>query len=229
MNDQFERLVPLYGENKLNMLAEKTVAVIGLGGVGAIAAESLCRMGVGTLIIMDKDVITKSNINRLITASYDTIGKNKTWISKARLLSINPNCKVIDYNTIFNDNMVEPLFAHPIDFIFDAIDSVKSKALLIEHAQKNTIPIISSVGQGNRKDSSQIVIKNLFDTSYDPLAKKLRIECRKKGINEAVPVVFSKEQPLKDSTIPFIASNPFGPATAGLRAAEYICLTLMEG
>ncbi len=228
MNEQFERLVPLYGKDNLKSLASKTVAVIGLGGVGAIAAEALCRMGVGTLIILDKDVITKNNLNRLITASYDTIGQKKTLMSKNRLLSINPHCKVIDYDTIFNDNMVEPLFTHSIDFIFDAIDSVKSKTLLIEHAHKNNVPIISSVGQGNRKDSSQIVIKDLFDTSYDPLAKKLRIECRKKGINEDVPVVFSKEQPLKDANLPFIASNPFGPATAGLRAAEYICQTLME-
>ncbi len=228
MNEQFERLVPLYGEANLNTLKHATVAVIGLGGVGAYAAEALARIGVGRLIILDKDIIVKSNINRLITATHDTIGRKKTTVSKERILRINPDCDVIEYDTVFDENMVAPLFAHKMDFIFDAIDSVKNKALLIQNALHHDIPIIASVGQGNRKFSNMITITDLFETAYDPLARKLRIALRKNGIHHNVPVVFSKEQPFKDNTLSFVASNPFGPATAGLLAAEYICHKLME-
>ncbi len=228
MNKQYERLVPLYGKENLDKLKHATVAVIGLGGVGAYAVEALARMGVGTLIVVDKDVVMESNINRLIYATHDTIGLYKSDLAKQRINSINPECKVFAYAQNFDETMVDTLFAHTIDFMFDAIDSLKNKALLIEQCINRNIGIITSAGQGNRKMSEQIIVKDLFETAYDPLARKLRSLLRKQGIEHSVPAVYSEEHPLKDNTLSFVASNPFGPATAGLRAAEYITTKLME-
>ena len=228
MNEQYERLVPLYGEAALDKLKRSTVAVIGLGGVGAHAIEALARMGVGSLVVMDRDVVVKSNLNRLLYGTHETIGQKKSTLARERIDSINPECEVIDYDAIFDENSVEDVFSHPLDYVFDAIDSVKNKALLIRTAKERGVPVISSVGQGNRRYSEKIRITDLFSTAYDPLARKLRAELRKNNIRDEVTVVYSEERPFKDGTLEFVASNPFGPATAGLRAAEHICLKLME-
>ena len=228
MNNQFERLVPLYGADALETLKNKTVAVIGLGGVGAYAVEGLIRMGVGTLVLMDADVVQPNNLNRLIIATHDSVGQNKTELLQARALAINPSARVHIHTKRFTEATQSELFDYPLDFIYDAIDSLKDKVTLIESALEKGIPFLSTTGQGNRWNLENVCIKDLFDTQYDPLARKLRKQLRDKGITRGVSVVHSSEPPLSGASLDFIASNPFVPATAGLRAAQHICSKLME-
>ena len=228
ISEGLARLVPLYGAAALETLKDKTVAVIGCGGVGAFAAEGLVRMGVGHLILMDGDVIETNNLNRLIIATHETIGLRKTDVLKKRAEAINPDVKVTTHDTRFNQETQSLIMDANIDYIYDAIDSLKDKVTLIVSARANGVPVLSTTGQGNRLNMDTVCITDIFSTTYDPMARKLRKHLRTNNI-ESLDVVHAKEAPLKDSTLDFIASNPFVPATAGLRAAQYIITKLMEG
>ena len=228
ISEGLARLVPLYGSAVIEGLKEKTVAVIGCGGVGAYAVEGLVRMGVGHLILMDGDVIETNNLNRLIIATHDTIGLSKTDVLKQRAEAINPDVKVTTHYTRFNQESQSLIMDANIDYIYDAIDSLKDKVTLIVSAREIGVPILSTTGQGNRLNMDTVCITDIFSTTYDPMARKLRKYLRTNNI-ESLDVVHAKEAPLKDSTLDFIASNPFVPATAGLRAAQYITTKLMEG
>jgi len=232
------RLEPLINEEKLIQLATKTVVVIGLGGVGAMATEALVRSGVKRLILIDHDVIVKSNLNRQIHATKLTLGQKKVEAMFHRIENIADFCQVEQKDVFIDKSNIASLLEGPIDFVIDAIDTVTSKIAIIEYCQRNQIPYISSLGMGNRLDPSQVLVTKLKHTEYDPLAKVVRYKIRELGLSDNFNVVFSTEKPIKqmrifaDSTIrkekmpP--ASSCFVPQAAGLACASFVIRKLTE-
>ena len=216
MDSQFSRTEIIIGQEKQNLLKSRTVAVFGIGGVGGYIIESLSRAGIENLILVDNDTISISNINRQIIALHSTIGKYKVDVMKDRLLDINPNINVITYKTfIENNNSKEILLAHKIDYIVDAIDTVSSKLELIKFANELNIPIISSMGTGNKISPDKLEITDINKTSVCPLAKKIRKELKSLNIKK-LTVVYSKEEPTKAIDTKTIGSTSFVPSSAGL-------------
>lgn len=216
MDSQFSRTEIIIGQEKQNLLKSRTVAVFGIGGVGGYVVESLSRAGIENLILVDNDTISISNINRQIIALHSTIGKYKVDVMKDRLLDINPNINVITYKTfIENNNSKEILSAHKIDYIVDAIDTVSSKLELIKFANELNIPIISSMGTGNKISPDKLEITDINKTSVCPLAKKIRKELKSLNIKK-LTVVYSKEEPTKAIDTKTIGSTSFVPSSAGL-------------
>ncbi len=191
--NQFSRTELLLGEEGITKLKNAHVAVFGLGGVGSYAVEALCRSGVGTFTLVDNDTVSLTNLNRQLIATQDTVGQYKTEISKKRILSINPDAKV-HLKTEFYLPETEFDFSG-IDYIVDAIDTVTAKLHLIETAHKLNIPIISSMGTGNKLDPTKLEVTDISKTSVCPLARVMRQELRKRGISH-LKVVYSKEEPL---------------------------------
>ncbi len=226
---KFERTIQLIGEEKFALLKNSTVLVVGLGGVGGHATEALARSGIGKLIIVDKDVVDESNINRQIIALDSTIGLPKTVVMKERLLDINKDLDVLTYHTFYNFDTKDEIFSNDIDYVIDAIDTITFKIDIIKECLKRNIPFISSMGQGNKLHPELLEISELSKTSYDPLAKVIRKKLRSEGIQGKVPVVYSKEEPNKtDTAVLSPASNSFVPAAAGLLAASYIINKIIE-
>lgn len=222
MSEIFSRNEILIGKEKQNIIASKTVAIFGIGGVGSYVVESLARCGIKELIIIDSDTISVSNINRQIIALHSTIGKYKVDVMKERVLDINPNIKISTYKTfIENGNSKDILNSHNIDFIVDAIDTVSSKLELIKHAKELNIPIISSMGTGNKLDPSKFEIADISKTSVCPLAKKIRKELKSQNIKN-VKVLYSKEEPKKELNSKTIGSISFVPSSAGLLITSHI-------
>ena len=222
MSEIFSRNEILIGKEKQNIIANKTVAIFGIGGVGSYVVESLARCGIKELIIIDSDTISVSNINRQIIALHSTIGKYKVDVMKERVLDINPNIKISTYKTfIENGNSKDILNSHNIDFIVDAIDTVSSKLELIKHAKELNIPIISSMGTGNKLDPSKFEIADISKTSMCPLAKKIRKELKSQNIKN-VKVLYSKEEPKKELNSKTIGSISFVPSSAGLLITSHI-------
>lgn len=222
MSEIFSRNEILIGKEKQNIIENKTVAIFGVGGVGSYVVESLGRCGIKELILIDSDTISMSNINRQIIALHSTVGKYKVDVMKERLLDINPDIKVTTYTTfIKNGNSKDILNSHKIDFIVDAIDTVSSKLELIKHAKELNIPIISSMGTGNKLDPSKFEITDISKTSVCPLAKKIRKELKSLNIKN-VKVLYSKEEPKKESEEKTIGSISFVPSSAGLLITSYI-------
>ena len=216
MDSQFSRTEIIIGQEKQNLLKSKTVAVFGIGGVGGYIVESLSRAGIENLILVDNDTISISNINRQIIALHSTIGKYKVDVMKDRLLDINPNINVITYKTfIENNNSKEILSAHKIDYIVDAIDTVSSKLELIKFANELNIPIISSMGTGNKISPDKLEITDINKTSVYPLTKKIRKELKSLNIKK-LTVIYSKEEPTKAIDTKTIGSTSFVPSSAGL-------------
>ncbi|MCK5387661.1 MAG: tRNA threonylcarbamoyladenosine dehydratase [Candidatus Izimaplasma sp.] len=225
----FKKTIDLIGEEKFNLLQQTTVLVIGLGGVGGHATESLARSGVGKLIIVDQDVVDETNINRQIIALSSTIGLPKTVVMKGRLLDINKNLEVITYHTFYDFETKKEIFNHKIDYVIDAIDTITYKIDIIKECLKRGIPFISSMGQGNKLHPEMLEISEITKTSYDPIAKIIRNKLRKEGIKGKVPVIYSKEEPNSiDNQKRSPSSNSFVPATAGLLAASYIVNKIIE-
>ena len=223
----FDRLQLITKEEGLAKLAQSTVLVLGLGGVGGHACEALARSGVGTLIIVDKDVVDATNINRQVVALHSTIGLPKTEIMKQRILDINPSCNVIPYHTFYNQESKEKILSHSIDFICDCIDTITFKIDVIKEAIQRNVKIISSMGAGNKLYPEKLEIDWLHKTSYDPIAKVIRNKLRKERIYAKVPVVYSKEEPVKtDSKV--IGSTAFTPSVAGLIMAGYVVRSILE-
>lgn len=222
MSEIFSRNEILIGKEKQNIISNKTVAIFGIGGVGSYVVESLARCGIKELIIIDSDTISVSNINRQIIALHSTIGKYKVDVMKERVLDINPNIKISTYKTfIENGNSKDILNSHNIDFIVDAIDTVSSKLELIKHARELNIPIISSMGTGNKLDPSKFEIADISKTSMCPLAKKIRKELKSQNIKN-VKVLYSKEEPKKELNSKTIGSISFVPSSAGLLITSHI-------
>ena len=221
MDKRFSRLEELYGLDKVNKLKNSCVLVIGLGGVGGYVVESLARSGIGTLILVDSDVVDITNINRQIIATNDTIGKLKTECFKERIKSINPECEVKLYSEFLDESNYSTILDNNIDFIVDAIDSIKSKELIIKYALENNIKIISSMGTGNRENPLQLDIVDIKKTSGDPIAKIIRKFVKDEKISKKVLVLSSTELPIKTGErTP--GSSAFVPAAAGLLIGSYV-------
>jgi len=184
-----------FGVEEIELLSNKCVAVVGLGGVGGHTCEVLARSGVGKLIVCDMDVLSITNINRQILALNSTIGMLKTDASEKRILDINPNCEVVKLPFFYNSDNRDKLFNKKIDYIVDAIDSVGAKLDLIETAVQNDIKIISSMGFGNKFNIEKIRITDISKTHTCPLAKVVRTELKKRNIYKLI-VAFSEEKPI---------------------------------
>ena len=197
---RFSRSEMLLGAAALTKLRHSSVAVFGLGGVGGSAAEALARCGVGTLHLIDNDIVSESNINRQIIATVRTIGRPKTEVMKERILEINPDAMVCTYQRYFSADTASTFDFTAFDYIIDAIDSVKSKVLLVETARLFHVPIISSMGTGNKLDPTRFQVADIGSTSVCPLARVMRRELKKKGIT-SLKVVYSTEEPGGDSIL----------------------------
>lgn len=195
MRESMKRTAYLIGESGIELLAGKHVAVFGIGGVGGYVVEALGRAGVGTLTLIDKDVVSESNINRQIIATYDTIGTEKTKAMEERLRSINPDIKVIRRDCFFLPETADAFDFSDYDYVVDAVDTVTAKLELIVRGQAAGVPMISCMGTGNKLDPSRFEIADISKTSVCPLAKVMRRELKKRGILHQ-KVLYSKEEPL---------------------------------
>lgn len=195
MPNQFTRTEMLLGSEAVHKLKQCRIAVFGIGGVGGYTVEALARSGVGTLDLIDNDTVSLTNINRQIIALHSTVGMNKTEAAKERLLDINPNIKINTYNTFFTpENSGEFNFSQ-YDYIVDAIDTVSGKIELAVQADKANVPIISSMGAGNKLDPTRFEVSDIYKTSVCPLARVMRRELKKRNIRK-LKVVYSKEEAL---------------------------------
>lgn len=215
MFERFELLV----EDKINDIKSKKVLVVGVGGVGSYTVESLIRCGIGSITIIDNDIIDITNLNRQLMTTQNNIGESKVDVLKNRILSINPNCNVNAINIFLDDSNIDSI-VDDYDYVVDACDTVKTKVSLIKICNKKNIKLISAMGTGNKMDPSRLEITDIYKTNYDPLAKLIRHECRCLGIKK-LTVVCSREEPIKKG-IKVIPSNSFVPATAGLLITSYI-------
>ena len=195
MLNQFSRTELLIGPEGMEKLKSARVAVFGIGGVGGYTVEALARSGVGTLDLIDDDRICLTNLNRQIYATRKTIGVYKVDAAKERILDINPNAAVNTYKTFFLPENAEQFDFSSRDYVVDAIDTVSGKIALIQEAQRHRVPIISSMGAGNKMDPTAFEVADIYQTSVCPLAKVMRRELRKRGVKE-LKVVYSREKPL---------------------------------
>ena len=196
MERQFVRTALLLGEDAIERLGKCRVAVFGIGGVGGYAVEALARSGVGKLDLIDNDTVSESNLNRQIIALHSTIGQYKVDVAAARVRDINPNCKVRTYKTFVLPETVGEFDFSQYDHVVDAIDTVSGKLALALRAQEAGVPMISSMGTGNKLDPTAFEVCDISRTSVCPLARVMRLECRKRGIKK-LKVVYSKEQAVK--------------------------------
>ena len=195
MLQQFQRTSLLFGKSFIDKLFKSKVTVVGLGAVGGFAVEILARFGIGTIFLVDFDVIQESNINRQLFAVHSNIGKSKVILAKERILDINPNCKVDTFNLFANTDTFDKIFSEVPDVVIDAIDSYSPKLRLIEYCYKRNIKIISSMGAALKTDPFSIKYSDLFETHHCKLAEKLRGDLRKLGILSGIPCVFSEQSP----------------------------------
>ena len=196
MLNQFSRTEMLIGEEGINRLNDSKVAIFGIGGVGSYVAEALARCGVGKFILVDNDKVTITNINRQIIATTKTIGQYKVDLMKQRILDINPEAKIETYKTFYMPDCNEEILDSSVSYVVDAIDTVTAKIFLIEEATRLNIPVISSMGTGNKLDPSKFEITDIYKTSVCPLAKVMRKELRQRNIKK-LNVLYSKEEPVK--------------------------------
>ncbi len=218
--DQFERLELLI-KDKINLIKNKTVLVIGLGGVGSYAVEALIRSGIEDIIIVDNDTISLSNLNRQLMTYHGNIGNYKTDEIEKRIKMINPKCKIEKINEFITLENIKNLFKRNIDYVVDACDTICVKLELIRICKSKNIKLISSMGTGNKMDPSKLKITDIRKTSYDPIAKIIRKMVKDEKIKGKVMVVCSDEVPYTkvNKTIP---SNSFVPAVSGLLCASYV-------
>ncbi len=229
MSDQFSRTRLLLGREGMERLSRARVAVFGVGGVGGYVVEALARSGVGQLDLIDHDRVSLSNLNRQILATHRTVGEYKVDAARERVLEINPNCVVRIYRTFYTPETAPRFDFTRYSYVVDAIDTVTGKLALVEQAQRAGVPIISSMGAGNKLDPSAFEVADLYQTSVCPLARIMRKELKKRGI-KSLKVVYSREPPLvpledadapqegeePGSRRPVPGSTAFVPAAAGL-------------
>lgn len=218
--NQFERLELLIHE-KINDIYNKTVLVIGLGGVGSYAVESLVRSGISNIIIVDNDTISLTNLNRQLMTYHSNIGKYKTDEIEKRVLDINPNINITKITEFIDMSNIDKLFQFDIDYIVDACDTLMVKLELIRRCKRKKIKLISCMGTGNKMEPSKLKIIDIRKTSYDPIAKRIRKMVKEERIKGKIMVVCSDEE-AKTKINKEIPSNSFVPAIAGLLCASYV-------
>ncbi|OMF61814.1 tRNA threonylcarbamoyladenosine dehydratase [Paenibacillus sp. FSL R5-0490] len=244
MLHQFSRNELAIGKEGLEKMKNSTVAVLGIGGVGSFAAEALARSGVGRLVLVDKDDVDITNVNRQVIALLSTVGKPKVDLMKDRIKDINPDCEVIALKMFYTEETYEQFFDYGLDFVVDASDTIAYKIHLIKECLNRGIPMISSMGAANKMDPTRFQIADIFKTHTDPIAKVIRTRLRKEGIRKGVPVVFSDESPIviredvrktvgkddaeiRKAKMP-PSSNAFVPSVAGLIMASYVTRELLS-
>ena len=221
----YTRTEMMLGEDAVKRLKSAHVAVFGVGGVGGFTVEGLCRAGVGKITLIDSDRVAVSNINRQIIATHSTVGMYKTEAMLARIKDINPDCEVVIYNEFYSEE--NPISLDGIDYVADCIDSVRSKLHLITEATRSGVRVISSMGAGNKLDPTRFCVADISKTHTDPLAKVIRTELRKRGINH-LKVVFSDEPPINPSGERTPGSISFVPSVVGLIIAGEIIKDLIK-
>lgn len=221
----YTRTEMMLGERAVERLRSSHVAVFGVGGVGGFTTEALCRAGVGKITLVDSDRVAVSNINRQIIATHSTIGKYKTEAMLERIKDINPECEVVIYNEFYSEE--NPISLDGIDYVADCIDSVKSKLHLISEATLRGVKVISSMGAGNKLDPTRFTVADISKTHTDPLAKVIRTELRRRGINH-LKVVFSDEPPINPTGERTPGSVSFVPSVVGLIIAGEIIKDLIK-
>lgn len=238
MLNQFSRTELLLGKDGVEKLKNAKVAIFGIGGVGSFVVEGLARAGVQNLILVDNDKIDITNINRQIHATHTTVGKDKVEVMKQRVLDINPNASVITYNSFYMPDNKE-VDLDGVTYIVDAIDTVTAKIELVIEANKLNIPIISAMGTGNKLDPTKFEIADISKTSVCPLAKIMRKELRKRGINH-LKVLYSKEEPVAQDEVALEeclkythkkqvpGSISFCPSVAGLIIASEVIKDIIK-
>ena len=224
----------LIGKENIDKLANSSILLFGVGGVGGYAAEMLARCSVGSITLVDNDCVSKSNINRQIIATLDTVGRLKTEVMKERILSVNPKAQVDIYNCFFLPENSNEIDFTKYDYIIDAVDTVTAKIEIITKAQKESIPVISCMGTGNKLDPTRLKIDDIYKTSICPLARIMRSQLRKRGV-ESLKVLYSTEQPIKpdsdektSSGKPVPGSVSFVPSVAGILIAREVIIDIMN-
>lgn len=243
MKEQYIRTAMLFGMDAVNKLKDKRVIVFGIGGVGGHVVEVLARSGVGAIDLVDYDIVAMSNINRQLIATYDTLGRKKIEVMKERILSIQPDCKVTTWDTFYLPEESEKFSFEAYDYIVDAIDTVTAKIDLVMQAEHVKVPIISSMGTGNKLDPTKLTVTDIYKTSVCPLAKVMRRELKKRGVQK-LKVVYSTEEALtpiaglvaedaapeadQNTRRATPGSNAFVPATAGLLIGSEVVKNLIS-
>lgn len=232
MLDQFSRTELLIGKEALEKLSKTKVAIFGIGGVGSFVAEGLARAGIGKFLLVDNDTICASNLNRQIHALNTTIGRYKVDVMKERILQINPKAEVETVAEFFMPDSETNLINNTLDYIVDAVDTVTAKIEIVMQAEKLNIPVISSMGTGNKLDPTKFEITDINKTSVCPLAKVMRKELRVRGIKK-LKVVYSKEEPIKvrieeNSKKQVPGSVSFVPSVAGLIIASEVVKDIIK-
>lgn len=215
-----DRLELLIGKDSLSKLINSCVLVLGLGGVGGYVVEALIRSGISRVIIVDFDRIDITNLNRQIIANTNNIGEFKTEEFKKRILSINPSVEITCINSFIDGNNIDTLFNYKIDYFIDCCDSINTKKLVISKCLENKIKLITSMGTGNRMDPSKLVICDIRDTNYDPVAKIIRKYVKDIDIKDKIVCLSSLEKPIRKGIV--VGSNSFVPSSAGFMIAGYV-------
>lgn len=236
MANQFSRSQMMFGKSGIEKLNNSRVAVFGIGGVGGYTVEALARTGVGAIDIIDNDTVSVTNINRQIIATHKTVGRLKVDVMRERILDINPDCIVNAYNTFFSPENSSDFDFSRYDYVVDAIDTVSSKIELVMKCDEAGVPIISSMGAGNKLDATRFEVSDIYKTSVCPLAKVMRRELKTRGIKK-LKVVYSKEEaikPIEESDEKAVgrravpSSNAFVPSVVGLIIAGEVIKDLLD-
>lgn len=228
MLHQFSRTELAIGPEGLEIMKNSTVAVLGIGGVGGMAVEALARSGIGRLILIDKDSVDITNVNRQIHALTTTVGQKNTELMVDRVKLINPECEAIALNMFYTEETYEELFKLKPDYVIDASDTIIYKVHLIKECLSRGIPMISSMGAANKMDPTRFQVADISKTTYDPIARVIRQKLRKDGIKKGVKVVFSTEPPMKprqDVTDKIVPENAPDRRKAKQPPASTICST----
>ena len=231
MSEEFSRSALVLGDDSLKKLSSSRVIVFGLGGVGGYVVEALARTGLGHLDLVDNDEISLSNLNRQIYALHSTVGKDKVDVAADRVLDINPNCIVTKHKIFYLPETADKINLSDYDYIVDCIDTVSAKLELVMRAKEADVPIISSMGTGNKLDPSKLKIADISKTSVCPLARVMRQELRKRGIYH-LKCVFSTEEPatvsIESGSRHVPGSVAFVPSVAGLMLAGEVIKDLIR-
>lgn len=234
MEERFSRTALIIGEDGVEKLRASSVAIFGVGGVGSFVVEAVARMGVGHITLIDNDTVAPSNLNRQLIALHSTLGKNKVDAAKERILDIDPEADVDARAMFYLPENADEIDVSRFDCIVDAIDTVSAKIELIVRASKAGVPIISSMGTGNKLHPEMLELTDISKTSVCPLARVMRRELKSRGINH-LPVVYSKEEPIKpreDTLLPngkkTVGSISFVPSCAGLLIASKVLEILLN-
>ncbi|WOV88767.1 tRNA threonylcarbamoyladenosine dehydratase [Sporosarcina oncorhynchi] len=238
MLHQFSRNELAIGKEGLHRMQNKTVAILGVGGVGSFAAEACARSGIGRIILVDKDTVDITNVNRQLVATLSTIGRSKVEVMKERIKDVNAECEVVELHMFYTEETSDTFFSYEPDYVIDASDTISYKIHLIKECLSRGVKIISSMGAANKLNPTRFQIADISKTHTDPIAKVIRLRLRKEGIKKGVPVVFSDESPIviRKDVVDSVgnpdaqirkakmppASNAFVPSVAGLVCASWV-------